>query len=348
MTKRFRTSLTLPDGTRKYICGKTQEDMENKLNQLKLELGVGIDVGDAQTVQQFAQMWINVYKRPVLKSNSLATLLGILNNYIMPEIGSMKVREVKPIHIQMLMSKLVNYSQSTQSKTLKALRAIFDTAVDNGIIIRSPVTSNIRTRAKTTEEKVPLTPEQTKKLLDAMKGKKVETLIRLMLQAGLRREEACGLMWSDVDFRAHTLTVNRVNVFFSCKNEIRDELKSPAAHRTIPMTVELEDYLYAERRKSISEWVCCTAEGDPLSAGAFRFQWRYIDKAEKEGILDFHTHPHLLRHTCITRWAASGLFDLKTVQYLAGHSTPTMTLNVYAHYEKETRLNDTIEKMRSA
>ena len=45
--------------------------------------------------------------------------------------------------------------------------------------------------------------------------------------------------------------------------------------------------------------------------------------------LDFHCTPHLLRHTYITDLCRGGV-NIKHIQYLAGHSTIQMTLNVYA------------------
>ena len=45
---------------------------------------------------------------------------------------------------------------------------------------------------------------------------------------------------------------------------------------------------------------------------------------------DFHLTPHLLRHTYISELILSGA-DIKTVQYLAGHATAAITLNIYTH-----------------
>ena len=49
----------------------------------------------------------------------------------------------------------------------------------------------------------------------------------------------------------------------------------------------------------------------------------------------------------VTRLFESGL-DLKEVQYLAGHATPTMTLRVYTHYIQESRFSQTAEKVKWA
>ena len=63
--------------------------------------------------------------------------------------------------------------------------------------------------------------------------------------------------------------------------------------------------------------------------------------------LDFHVHPHQLRHTYITRLFESGL-DIKEIQYLAGHATVNMTLRVYTHYRHESRHQSTAQKVCAA
>jgi integrase len=57
-----------------------------------------------------------------------------------------------------------------------------------------------------------------------------------------------------------------------------------------------------------------------------------------------HLFPHLLRHTYATRLVESGL-DIKEVQYLLGHSTPDMALNVYSHYDRRSRESITAAKV---
>ena len=44
--------------------------------------------------------------------------------------------------------------------------------------------------------------------------------------------------------------------------------------------------------------------------------------------MDFSVSPHILRHTYITRLILGGM-DLKRVQYLAGHSSAKITLDIY-------------------
>jgi len=86
-----------------------------------------------------------------------------------------------------------------------------------------------------------------------------------------------------------------------------------------------------------------------MSLSAFRRLWSIVvgrvreleskdehgDRITKHysGLVDFHVTPHLLRHSYITRLCASGM-DIKKLQYLAGHSTVQMTLNVYSRVTK--------------
>ena len=94
-------------------------------------------------------------------------------------------------------------------KVLGVMRMGFDCAVENGLIFRSPC-AKIKAGGVPTEEKVPLTPEQCAALEDATKGTRAYLFVLIGLYTGLRREEICGLRWSDLDLNAAAphLTVN--------------------------------------------------------------------------------------------------------------------------------------------
>jgi hypothetical protein len=54
-----------------------------------------------------------------------------------------------------------------------------------------------------------------------------------------------------------------------------------------------------------------------------------------------------LRHTYVTQLFEAGL-DIKQVQYLAGHSTPEITLRIYTHYRQQSREQDTFARAMAA
>lgn len=138
---------------------------------------------------------------------------------------------------------------------------------------------------------------------------------------------------------------------------ISEILKSDAARRVIPIVPELADHLTAEKEKSKGKFVI--GGQYPLTETGFRRRWEAIDTRstytettiDKNGkeveiehklgekikyhndlylSIDFHVTPHLLRHTYITRLILAGV-NIKVVQYLAGHATVDITLNIYTH-----------------
>lgn len=363
MSKLYTKTITTPTGKRKYIRAATKEELERKYQQAKLEIGAGVDITDATTFGEFAQLWFNTYKRPNLRENSKADCLYILNNHILPPLSAMRMRDIKPVHIRGVMSNLAGYSRSVQGKAVQILRSIFNAAVENHLIMRSPVSSALKAGGETAKEKVPLTPEQSQRLLDATAGTRAYPAVALMLGAGLRKEEAVGLMWEDIDLKNGYIHVRHAKPFHHGKGEVTDQLKSKAAYRTIPIPAWLLQILRGEHSKTNSLFVLAMRNGESLTESSFSRLWgiiqaRTTDDPEKIGtpvsarhpnviyMLDFHVHPHLLRHTCITRWVESGL-DVKEIQYLAGHSTPDMTLRVYAHYDQRVRLENTASKIRA-
>ena len=96
--KLYTKTLALPDGTRKYFRGKTQEEAERKLLEARYRMGQGIRIQDNTTFGEFAEMWYNVYKKPRLKSpNSRAEALNILNNHLLPYLTAYPLKAIAPV-----------------------------------------------------------------------------------------------------------------------------------------------------------------------------------------------------------------------------------------------------------
>lgn len=342
-TKLCTVTLTLPDGTRKYFRGKTREIAEAKREDARRLMGQGIDISQDLTLAELTQLWFDTVKRPHLSGGTIYTDKTNINNHVLqPFIAGMCIRDIKPAHIITAMNNISHLSHSVQSKVLMHFKGIFDFAVDNNLILKSPVLSTIKARGAHAKEKVPLTPEQTSELLRATEGTRAHVAIALMAGAGLRREEASGLMWEDLDLENGILHVRHAIPFIrGQKPEVTTQLKSEAAKRNIPMPLWLIDILRREKAQTNSVFVLHRLNGQCLTLSSFNRMWETGEKR-----VDFDVHPHLLRHTCITRWVETGL-DMKEVQYLAGHSSPEMTMRVYAHYDRAARFEATTERIRA-
>lgn len=365
--KRYATNVTLPNGRRVYVSGTSKADLDAKVLRARMEAGAGVDVGNDVLFRSYAESWVQAYKAPKLRPNSLEVLRANLRNHVLPFFGDMRVREIKPMHIQLFLGGIASLSQSTQKKCWDILSGIFRTAMDNGLILKSPIRKEDRPSGEAPEAVEALSREQAKALLDAVKGLRVYTFCLIALTTGLRRGEILGLMWEDVDLDAGILTVRHNKSFLPNQNDapVTTMLKTEAAHRRIPMPLLLVDHLKAEKDRSHSPYVLSMENGESLTKSAFRRMWSAIAvrtaTPERElgsrvsggrggpivVSLDFDCHPHQLRHTCITQWVESGM-KVKQVQYLAGHSTLEMTLRVYSHYRRKSQEDEVAASINAA
>ena len=360
--KLYRASITLPNGKRKWIRSVSQEGLEQKKQELLTQIGAGLDVSDNSTFGEYAALWLRVYKVPYLRQNSLLAIENVLNNHIYPYLRDVPLKKVNQIQIQLVIASVSKMSKSLNNKVVQVLRGIFNAAVDNNLIAKSPVPATLRIGGKTTQEEIPLTAEQSQRLLDATRGTRAYLFCLLALQTGMRRGELCGLMWSDVDFPAGVIHVRHNALLTNAQTTVSDTLKTSAAVRDIPIPPTLFAELVKERKGAKGLYVLHMENGKPLSKSSLKCLLQMIENRTVDDpadlwttaphskvvrTLDFHVHPHRLRHTYITRLFESGL-DIKEIQYLAGHATVNMTLRVYTHYQHESRQQSTAQKVCAA
>lgn len=335
--------LALPNGRRKYVRAKTEAELEDKLKKLEELVAAGVRIDSNENFGQFTQRWFDYYKKPYLREKSLDIIKYVVNDYILPPLGSCIPYEITPMQIQALMAGMRNKSFSLQSKVLINLRDIFKAAEENGLVAKSPVSSRLKAGGKKTEEKEPLTPGETMLLLERVTEPRARTFLLLCLHTGVRRGEALALKYSDIDFKNKVVHIRRNAIIKQKDTTASSEMKTKAGKRDLPLTAELESWLQEQRKTAPSDDIFVMKDGKLLTTSAFHKLFAWIDKALPER----HITAHILRHTYITRLFEAGL-DLKEIQYLAGHSSVEMTLRVYAHYDRLRRESATGEKVRAA
>ena len=94
--------------------------------------------------------------------------------HVLPYLGQMRLRDIKPIHVQKIFADcpLCHESQMTLKSRISS---VFESAAENGLILRSPVTSTLRIGGTKQKKQEALTPKQSETLLDALP----KTLINL-------------------------------------------------------------------------------------------------------------------------------------------------------------------------
>lgn len=260
------------------------------------------------------------------------------------------------MHIIAVINELEGKSKELNRKTLQTLRNIFDSAVDNNLIVKSPVPLTLKPGGKAGEKKASISREHEAVLLNALKDTRAFPFVLIALNTGMRRGEICGLKWDCVDFDEGIIRVRRNLVFNSASSTLNEYLKTDCSIRDLPITPVLEAELRKLKAESQSMFVIAKADGKAMTRSSFRSMWECVNRRKTdptkkarygsvERCIDFEVTPHLLRHTFLTRCFENGL-DMKEVQYLAGHKTPELTMRIYLHYQAEERKKTTFSKVR--
>ncbi|MPL94276.1 Tyrosine recombinase XerC [bioreactor metagenome] len=158
--------------------------------------------------------------------------------------------------------------------------------------------------------------------------------ILICFYTGLRLGELCALKWSDVDLEAGIMkisrTVSRVKSFQESGSKTKLVLGTPKSHksvRSIPLPGFLLDLMVALKAKAFSEENYILTNSDtPMEPRACQKLFKRILKQSEVKDRKFHT----IRHTFATRALELGV-DIKTLSEILGHSSVSITLNVYAH-----------------
>lgn len=191
--------------------------------------------------------------------------------------------------------------------------------------------------------------ETVQKLIAALETQsmKYEVYFKLVLATGMRRGEACGLRWSDIDWRHRTIHVQRTVVKLSGQKIFTKELKTASGNRRVYISKEMCKLLKAWKQECAwqmeqAEGQTLTEEdylfrqpgGDPMVPSTFTFRFK---KILKENGLPQNLSVHSLRHTNASLLIAQGV-DVRTVASLLGHSQASTTLDIYAHaFDKKKR-----------
>lgn len=352
------TTFTLPDGTRKYVYAKTQEELDEKVFHLKLQVKAGVDLKDRTTLGELIKLWFETEVVPGVKENTAAIIRSNINTHLLPLCSGYVAKDVTPSQVKLWLNETGKLNRCAAKSCFRALKGAFQIAEENGLLLRSPVLSRYKSGGRPGEKRKALTPVEEQQLLSVLAGTPAHLFVWFALATGARRGEILGLMWDKVDLERAEVHLERNLVFLDrSRTELRDYMKTEAGTRTVPLPPDLCAALKEEKRRAKSVFLFTRRDGRLYNADSFGSFWDIVyrrfgpDARQTSRIKGIVTEtkatPHVLRHTYATRCFEAGM-DIKEVQHLMGHANSSITLDIYTHYCQDSRQEDTFNKARAA
>ena len=330
----------------------TRKEAEQALAQMVAEQARGLLMDPSRlTTRDFALEYLRRLEREGLRPNSIRLAQGELA-YALPSLkdpkahdplGRMRLQEVKPVHVRAAVDRVIEagYAPRTVARVLMRLKALFREALRLELVARNPAEAIQVRLPKGKKAARALEPEEVARLLEAAEASRsrdMALLLRLMLETGLRRGEALALQWGDVDLERGEVRVWRAWAKVGSKGAFT-LLKTPTAKRVVPLPLGLLRRLKARKEELLERLNPEEVDGlhlvggvKPVDPDAFNHYLRRL--AEKAGLGRVRVHD--LRHTWATLALSRGI-PLEVVSERLGHTSPTITLNVYRHLLEEER-----------
>lgn len=334
----------LPNGTnvKKSFYGKTQKEVLAKRRAFErdLEDGKNTQLTDS-LVKSYAESWLRIYKANVSANTLSAHKRDV--DLLISFCGEKKVRDITLSDVQEVMNTRNGYSKSAIKKTAITLRAVFEAARGDRIIVYNPCDKMFvpdgtegTHRVITSKEKDLITGKQT--------DHRFHIAAMLMLYLGLRAGEAMAFdVDRDVDFEAEAVNITKA-IHHEGNKAILGPPKTKASIRTIPiMFSPLLDLLKQHKGKGL---ILFNDNGDLVSDTAFEraFEsYQYMMEVEMNGVRKrwadekqlaawkpFTVRCHDLRHTFCSMLYDAGV-DVKTAQVWMGHADVMVTMRIYTH-----------------
>jgi integrase len=162
------------------------------------------------TLQQFLETWLSEVARPNLRASTFATYESHARKHIIPALGRVPLQHLTPQEVQSFVNDKL--AKGLAPRTVADMHAVLRTSLAQALkwnLVARNVAALVDSPRIPEKPLNYLTPEQARQFLDSVKGTRLEALYITAISLGLRRGEALGLKWEDVDLDKALLTVKR-------------------------------------------------------------------------------------------------------------------------------------------
>lgn len=345
-----------PDGKRKRKTFELKRDAESFYRKIKGEIESGLYVSSEKTFTDAADLWLEQKRQQDYSQGSL-THWGSHIKKSKAAFGTLGFPNMTVETIESETNKwLDTLAPKTVNKMLVTMGSVFQMALRYRWISRNPMELVQRKKIKIggkRKDDLRVRPDEVydfdevRRIIQTAEPGFERAFIMTPLTTGMRHGEIQGLPWINLDLKAGEKAVVKQSLsegeFDKEGSPIFKHPKTEDGYREIPL---FEEYVNELRLWKIqcppSRWdlVFCKPDGKPFSR---KHDSKYILEPimRRAGVKILTMHQ--LRHTYASQLLISGA-PLPEVSYYLGHSSPHVTLRVYAHWIKTVKTG-AVERM---
>ncbi len=356
-------------GTWRITVSKTVNGKRNRITETfkgtkrkaeeraaQIESDISRNIIDANTtsttVSEFAQTWVDKHVRENLAVSTQKSYISALNQRILPELGMLKLSDLKPSHVIDFYSKLKDAPRLDRKKgklsarsafiVHQVLSAMLSDAVHWQYIFSNPVSRVEPPKYQKKEAKYFDEPD----IVELMKAfntldddqHKWKAICSTALFMGMRSGEILGLDWSDIDFAESKLSITKISQYISGVGIITKPPKTASSVRNISIPPTLLSMLKKQKHHQNTLRLSCGSKwggsnrvftspvGNPMHPTSPSKWWHKFVREHGLKEIPFHG----LRHTSATMLFHAGA-NGEDVRKRLGHSDATVFFKIYSH-----------------
>jgi integrase len=269
---------------------------------------------------------------------------------LIPRLGQIRLTELRGSDIQALYKALGTngrkdggpLSPGSVEATHRCLHRALQQAVEDGVLQVNPADIPKRKKApNVTAVLNPWTPDELKRFKASVAGDRLYPLWATAIATGCRRGELAGLRWDDVDLDAGRITV--INTRTSTNYRVYEGTTKTGIGRPVGINAptvavlrqwhadQAQERMLAGEARVTNDYVFTEPDGSATHPESITNRW---DAAVKRSGLRRQRF-HDVRHAHASLLAHNGL-DMVSISKRLGHSSPTLTMNLYVHANTES------------
>ncbi|HET9256766.1 MAG TPA: site-specific integrase [Pseudonocardiaceae bacterium] len=361
--------VTQPNGQRqrKYVYGKTREQVHEKWLKLQQQARQGPMATSVPKLGEFLSYWLEEVVKPNLAPATHVNYELFVRRYITPGLGTKRLDRLSVRDIQTWINEVARTCQCcaqgkdtrrpakkrrccavgkccqaqlsprTVSDIRACLRAALSQAVTEDLIVKNPAKTIKLPAVRKRKGKV-WSSEEARQFLESARSERdpLYAVYVLILVLGLRKGEALGLTWDDIDLESGELSIG-LQLQRVRRRLLHRETKTSASDATLPLpdicvtalklrkTEEANAKAKAGSAWQGSELIFTTKWGTPIEPRNFNRSWDA--RCAKAGIRKITVHDG--RRTCATLLVDLDVHPRQVMQILR-HAQIAVTMEIYA------------------